>query len=598
MGAQALLARQQEARALECSLAAPAEAPHVAQRRDRRNALGPVGGVAAAQGIALRASERSSRQRRAPPGAARRRARLLACTRASCPSATTCAAPSAARSRCAPRASTSRDGEPVDQDAVALARRQRRLALTRPGILPRGEQGRRDYRLAPPLVEDSAVSGTTAGGLASAIEQLSGGRLVAIPYSGPWTRGDARRPVRSRVAALRAPGHARREPRHAPPVGRAAHGADAAARLPVRRRATTARRPTGTSGTSCASSAACAARAGSLYAVADTYPSLGSRGVHLQPGERLAAALERPRHARGRPDRRRRRARTPRPCAPAPPRLGLREEPVGQRHASPRQPRGERRRSSSTLVCCDLGAIVRGRSLPRAELGEQLARRASAGCRPTSRSRRSARSPSPTRSARPATCACCPTPTTRVRVERRRRRRPPLELVLCDIVETDGQPWECCPRHFLRERAAELDDELGVRVLRELRARVPARARRRPRRCRSRSEAQRRAEPFAARRHGRAARRRGVRARALLRRVRRAPVRDPRRSRRRGSRAPTAASCSRRSCARSRAGTSMRASFAPLLDPAEAGNGVHIHSQPARRRRAPRCCMTPRGRPA
>ncbi len=33
--------------------------------------------------------------------------------------------------------------------------------------------------------------------------------------------------------------------------------------------------------------------AGNLYAIADTYPALGDRGVHLQPAERLAAALER-----------------------------------------------------------------------------------------------------------------------------------------------------------------------------------------------------------------------------------------------------------------------------------------------------------------
>jgi hypothetical protein len=32
---------------------------------------------------------------------------------------------------------------------------------------------------------------------------------------------------------------------------------------------------------------------GSLYALADTYPALGDAGVHLQPQERLAAALER-----------------------------------------------------------------------------------------------------------------------------------------------------------------------------------------------------------------------------------------------------------------------------------------------------------------
>jgi hypothetical protein len=32
---------------------------------------------------------------------------------------------------------------------------------------------------------------------------------------------------------------------------------------------------------------------GILYAVADTYPALGDRGVHMQPQEHLVAALER-----------------------------------------------------------------------------------------------------------------------------------------------------------------------------------------------------------------------------------------------------------------------------------------------------------------
>ena len=33
--------------------------------------------------------------------------------------------------------------------------------------------------------------------------------------------------------------------------------------------------------------------AGNLYAVADTYPTLGDGGVHMQPQENLAKALER-----------------------------------------------------------------------------------------------------------------------------------------------------------------------------------------------------------------------------------------------------------------------------------------------------------------
>ena len=36
-----------------------------------------------------------------------------------------------------------------------------------------------------------------------------------------------------------------------------------------------------------------------MYALADTYPSLGARGVHVQPQERLASALERPNMAAG-----------------------------------------------------------------------------------------------------------------------------------------------------------------------------------------------------------------------------------------------------------------------------------------------------------
>ena len=66
---------------------------------------------------------------------------------------------------------------------------KRRLRVGDASILPHGERGRRDYRLALPLVEDPNVSGTTAGGLVGAIEELSDERLSAIPYLGPWTAG-------------------------------------------------------------------------------------------------------------------------------------------------------------------------------------------------------------------------------------------------------------------------------------------------------------------------------------------------------------------------------------------------------------------------
>jgi hypothetical protein len=182
------------------------------------------------------------------------------------------------------------EDEPLDQDAVALAAGSVVGALSDAGHLPHGEAGRRDYRLAIPRIEDSAVSGTTAVGLRDAIEELSGGRLAAIPYSGPWSAStlaglfDAaaalERPVtlvvnlatrhlwggRPRVEQLLAyllDGDA-----EGPPADwQVGHFACVFGRLQGPR--------------------------GSLYGVADTYPALGDGGVHVQPQERLAAAIER-----------------------------------------------------------------------------------------------------------------------------------------------------------------------------------------------------------------------------------------------------------------------------------------------------------------
>jgi Family of unknown function (DUF6885) len=181
-------------------------------------------------------------------------------------------------------------GEQIDQDAVALAAGSVVSRIPDPSILPVGEKGRRDYRLQPPLVDDPAISGTTAQGLLRAIELLSGERLVAIPYLGPWTVATLAG-LFDLLAALERPAallanlatrhlwgsHPRADqlldyllcgqPNGPPPDWEVGHFACLVARL---------RGP-----------------AGSLYALADTYPSLGAHGVHLQPHERLAAAIER-----------------------------------------------------------------------------------------------------------------------------------------------------------------------------------------------------------------------------------------------------------------------------------------------------------------
>jgi hypothetical protein len=183
-----------------------------------------------------------------------------------------------------------RGGEPVDQDAVAVAAGSVVSSLRDTSNLPHGELGRRDYRLALPFVEDAAVSGTTASGVVHAIEQLSGGALAAIPYDGPWTAATLDglfevaaaldRPV-TLIANLATHhlwgGHARLDQllNHLyegvqsgpPPDWNVGHFVCVFGRV---------RGPCGT-----------------LYGVADTYPSLGFGGVHMQPTERLAAAIER-----------------------------------------------------------------------------------------------------------------------------------------------------------------------------------------------------------------------------------------------------------------------------------------------------------------
>lgn len=115
------------------------------------------------------------------------------------------------------------------------------------------------------------------------------------------------------------------------------------------------------------------------------------------------------------------------------------------------------------LVCCDLGAIVRGRSVLSSELGAHL--EAGLGWVPANMSLTPhgplARE-SPFGSV--GDVRLLPDPETHVRVEANSHGGA-LELVLCDIVETDGLPWDCCPRSFLRETLEELHRELGARVV-------------------------------------------------------------------------------------------------------------------------------------
>jgi glutamine synthetase len=252
------------------------------------------------------------------------------------------------------------------------------------------------------------------------------------------------------------------------------------------------------------------------------------------------------------------------------------------------------------LVCCDLGAIVRGRALFASELDKSW--QAGVSWVPANLSL-TPHGPLAEHTPFGSTgdLRLLPDPDTHVRVEADGHGgggmgaggelgadagvgtggggadgSSALDFVLCDIVETDGRPWECCPRRFLRAALAELASELGARVVAsfehefQLLSNTPPAAHDGPPPAPFSLEALRRAEPFAAldeagaqperffpefaahqfeipvaAAEGLAAADRAVVLREVVREVARRHA--------------------------------LRATFAPLTDPAGPGNGVHVH---------------------
>ena len=182
------------------------------------------------------------------------------------------------------------DGVAIDQDAVALAAGSVISGVREPGTLPHGETGRRDYRVALPLIDDADASGTTAAGLRDALERLSGGALEAIPYIGPWTAGTLAG-LFDLVAGLERPVTlvANLATRHLW-GGRPSFEQLLDYLLDGEQNGPS---PDWDVGHFACVVGRVSGPGGSLYCIADTYPSLGDGGVHAQPQERLAAALER-----------------------------------------------------------------------------------------------------------------------------------------------------------------------------------------------------------------------------------------------------------------------------------------------------------------
>lgn len=110
------------------------------------------------------------------------------------------------------------------------------------------------------------------------------------------------------------------------------------------------------------------------------------------------------------------------------------------------------------LVCCDLGAIVRGRCLPAGDLDAHLA--GGVGWVPANHALTPLgplAEPNPFDST--GDLRLLPDAGSRARVAGA------LDMILCDIVETDGTPWQCCPRRFLRAALDDLADRHGLRLI-------------------------------------------------------------------------------------------------------------------------------------
>jgi glutamine synthetase len=225
-----------------------------------------------------------------------------------------------------------------------------------------------------------------------------------------------------------------------------------------------------------------------------------------------------------------------------------------------------------SLVTCDLGAIVRGRAVFASDLEEH--QRSGLGWVPANHALTPLgplAEPNPFGST--GDLRLLPDSTTHIRVGAEPGESA-LELVLCDIVETTGEPWSCCPRTFLKSALTAFQEQTGAtlrvsfehefQLLRDGTSPLPFSL-----------AAQRAAEPFATTVMG-ALVEAGVEPERFFAEFAshqfEIPV-APAGALQAADRAVILREVVREIARREE----MRASFVPLLDPAEAGNGVHIH---------------------
>jgi uncharacterized protein DUF6885 len=175
------------------------------------------------------------------------------------------------------------EGELLDQDLVAL-HAGTTLPLDAVEEIPAGAASLCDYRHELPRV-DRDRAGTSAPGLATAIEKLSGGLLVCVPLSGQWTAASVQRlmDLDARLLANLRTGWLWGSCPPQEALLAVLDGVSVADAPP----------PDWDVGHFVELVTLVRGRRGSLVVVRDSYPSLGWGGVHLQPPAAIAAALMR-----------------------------------------------------------------------------------------------------------------------------------------------------------------------------------------------------------------------------------------------------------------------------------------------------------------
>lgn len=110
---------------------------------------------------------------------------------------------------------------------------------------------------------------------------------------------------------------------------------------------------------------------------------------------------------------------------------------------------------------CDIAGLVRGKAFPARDLDSRLARGVS--WTPTNIMITAFRHIADSPFGPYGDIALMPDAETAVNVDFG-DGTPAEHFYLSDVVNTDGTPWECCPRNFLKQALADLESEAGLKL--------------------------------------------------------------------------------------------------------------------------------------